>query len=155
MKIKVYLAADHAGFEYKQKLKEYLDTFDNFIIDDCGAHTKVETDDYTDYVHVAAEALAYDVMNNEPSLAFVFGGSGQGEAMVMNRYRGVRCTTYYSPNLDIIELGREHNNANSISFGARFLNWSDVKRAVNIFLDTDFAGGRHEARVYKIDNPSN
>ncbi|MDQ5957382.1 MAG: ribose 5-phosphate isomerase [Patescibacteria group bacterium] len=153
MKVKIYLAADHAGFEYKEKLKDYLEGFGNFDVIDCGAYHKDEKDDYPDYIHIAASSLSRDITSGSFSVGFVIGGSGQGEAIVMNRHREVRCITYYNNNLDIIELGREHNNANAISFGARFLNWNDIKRAVNLFFDTDFAGGRHDSRIYKIDNP--
>lgn len=149
--IKIYLASDHAGFEHKEELKKYLKEFENFDVEDCGNLEYVDGDDYTDFIHIAGQKLAKDIKNNIASVAFVFGGSGEGEAMIMNRYMGVRCTTYYGGNLDIILLGREHNNANAISFGARFLDFSEVEKSVQLFFETDFAGGRHEKRIKAID----
>lgn len=154
---KIYLASDHAGFEMKEELKKYLYTiFKKEKIIDCGAYKYNPEDDYTDFVHEAAHKLQNDVEKNYSSTAFVFGGSGEGEAMVMNRYNGVRCTTYYGQNKNyiksIIELGRQHNDANSISFGARFLNINEIKEAVNVFINTEFEGGRHKKRVENIDH---
>ena len=154
----IYLACDHAGLEMKIEIKKYLEgefknenRGSNFEIIDMGSHVYNELDDYTDYIHKAGGALADDIENDILSVAFVFGGSGEGEAIVMNRYKGVRCTTYYGGNLDIIKLGREHNNANSISFGARFLDIDESKKSIEIFLSTDFAGGKHAKRVENIE----
>ncbi len=155
---KIYLASDHAGFELKEKVKLCLNNLDpDFEIEDCGAKEYVEGDDYTDYIHKAAFKLSEDASKNlssqnKKSVAFVFGGSGEGEAIVMNRYVGVRCTTYYGGELDIVKLGREHNDANSISFGARFLDYKECIKAVSLFLETDFEAGRHEKRAINIDH---
>lgn len=150
---KVYLASDHAGFELKEKIKLYLKNLSSdFEVVDFGAEKLVSEDDYTDYMHKAAFSLSNDKDRKINSRAIVFGGSGEGEAMVMNRYDGVRCTTYYGKNLDIVTLGRKHNNANSISFGARFVEYDDCVKAVNLFLETDFEAGRHEKRVINIDH---
>ncbi len=151
--MKIYLATDHAGFELKEMVKSYLETnYTDCEIEDCGAYVYDELDDYPIYIKQAREALAYDIENGLDSRAIVFGGSGEGEAIVMNRQRGVRCTTYYGTNLDIVRLGREHNDANAISFGYRFVEEEECYKAVDMFLSTDFEGGRHIARVEEIDN---
>ncbi len=158
---KIYLATDHAGFELKEKVKEYLNQNYNFEIIDFGANNYVEGDDYPEFIHKAAQALSKDMSYSvkdqteiKSNIAFVFGGSGQGEAMIMNRYKGVRCTTYYGGSLNIIRLGREHNDANAISFGARFLDleMEEVKKSIQIFLETEFSKGRHQKRIEEIDN---
>ncbi len=153
---KIYLASDHAGFELKEKVKDFLiDNYKDFKIIDEGAFSFEEDDDYTKYIHKAAFRLSEDAnIDNKAikSVAFVFGGSGEGEAIVMNRYVGVRCTTYYGGDLEIIKLGRQHNAANSISFGARFLDIKECIKALDVFLETDFEAGRHEKRVINIDH---
>lgn len=150
---KIYLASDHAGFELKEKVKLYLNNSDfNFEIVDFGASEYDEVDDYTIYMHKAGYDLSLDTNSGLESRAIVFGGSGEGEAMVMNRYDNVRCITYYGNNLEIIKLGRQHNDANALSFGARFVDYNECILAVNIFLKTSFEGGRHISRVEKIDH---
>ena len=147
------MASDHAGFELKEKVKLYLiNNFDNLEITDFGASEYDEVDDYTRYMHKAGHDMSIDANSGLESRAIVFGGSGEGEAIVMNRYDGVRCTTYYGNNLDIIKLGREHNNANAISFGARFVDYNECIKAIEIFLNTEFTRGRHVFRVEQIDH---
>lgn len=147
----IYLASDHAGYVLKEELKSYLFKEYDFDIVDCGAYKLIPNDDYTDYMHTCASNLSADIAEDVDSIAFVFGGSGEGEAMVMNRYAGVRCTTYYGGNLHIVELGRQHNNANSLSFGARFVDLEECLAAAHIFLSTRFEGGRHKDRVEGIE----
>jgi ribose 5-phosphate isomerase B len=147
----IYLATDHAGYELKEKVKSYL-SGKGFDVIDCGDVVYNQIDDYTDYIHAAAQKLQSDIHNDIDSRAIVFGGSGEGEAIVMNRYAGVRCTTYYGTNLDIIKLGREHNDANALSFGARFVEDAECIRAVDMFLETLFSEEeRHIRRIEKID----
>ena len=150
MKTKIYLATDHAGFELKEKVKLYLKK--NFKIIDMGAIEIDDIDDYTTYIHKAGHDMSIDLNAGFCPKAFVFGGSGEGEAMVMNRYNGVRCTTYYGNNLDIIKLGREHNDANALSIGARFVKYDECILAIELFLNTEFERGRHISRVEKIDH---
>lgn len=151
--MKIYLASDHAGFELKEKVKLYLsNSGSNFEIVDFGASEYDEVDDYTIYMHKAGHDLSIDVNAGLKSRAIVFGGSGEGEAMVMNRYDNIRCTTYYGNNLDIVKLGRQHNDANAISIGARFVDYDECIKAINIFLNIEFEGGRHISRVEKIDH---
>lgn len=153
----IYLAADHAGFELKEKLKPYLQEL-GYEVKDCGAFSYDENDDYPDFVALAAQAVSEDTDN---SRAIILGGSGQGEAMIANRFRGVRAAVYYgttSANVsagkgnEIITLSREHNDANVLSLGARFLTEEEAKRAVKLWLDTAFTGEeRHSRRLKKID----
>lgn len=153
----IYLAADHAGFELKKKLKPYLQEF-GYEVKDCGAFSYDENDDYPDFVALAAQAVSEDTDN---SCAIILGGSGQGEAMVANRFRGVRAAVYYGPasatasvgkGNEIIIFSREHNDANVLSLGARFLTEEEAKAAVKLWLDTPFTGEeRHLRRLKKID----
>ena len=150
----IYMATDHAGYELKEYIKSFLkENYPDIYIIDFGANTYEPADDYDDYVHKAGGALAHDINQNIlDSKSIVFGGSGQGEGMIMNRYKGVRCTVYYGGELSIISLGREHNDANALSLGARFINQKEIKQIINLFLNTDFEAGRHVNRVIKIDN---
>jgi ribose 5-phosphate isomerase B len=80
----------------------------------------------------------------------IFGGSGQGEDMVADKVKGIRSAVYYGGPLDIVKLSRQHNDANILSLGARFINLNQAKEAVKLWLDTEFEGGRHERRIQKI-----
>jgi ribose 5-phosphate isomerase B len=144
--MKIYLGADHAGFELKEKLRSYLTDLGHDV-EDKGAFSFVSGDDYPDFVMPVAESVSSD----KESLGVVLGGSGQGEAMVANRVNGVRAIEYYGGNLDIVRLGREHNNANIISLGARFITEEEAINAVKIFLETPFSNEeRHVRRINKF-----
>ncbi len=144
--MKIHIGTDHAGFELKNKLVEYLQKLGHEIIDH-GAFSFDPADDYPDFVTPVAHAVAMD-MN---SFGIVLGGSGQGEAMVANRFEGVRALEYYGGNLAIIPLGREHNNANILSLGARFVTDDEAYEAVKLFIETDFSGDeRHVDRINKF-----
>jgi ribose 5-phosphate isomerase B len=144
----IYIASDHAGFEMKEKLKKYLIEL-GYQIEDKGAFSYDEQDDYPDFVRQAADAVAE---NPEQNKGIILGGSGQGEAMVANRVKGVRAAVLYFYNENIIRLSREHNDANVLSLGARFLNDEEAKRAVKLWLETPFSGEeRHKRRIFKID----
>ena len=150
----IYLASDHAGFELKEKVKKFLGTA-GYQTDDCGAFKLDENDDYPDFIKKAAEAVS---KNPNENLAIVFGGSGQGEAMVANRYQGVRAAVYYGSsgilhtNGDaIIRLSREHNDANVLSLGARFVGEKEALRVVALWLKTPFSKKeRHQRRIDKF-----
>lgn len=144
----IYLGADHAGFELKEKIKEWLAEW-GYEFEDMGANEYDENDDYPDFIRPAAKTVAHDPEN---ARAIVLGGSGQGEAMVANRYRGVRAAVYYGGSDEIIKLSREHNDANVLSLGARFLNEEEAKKAVKLWLETEFTGAdRHVRRINKTD----
>lgn len=144
--MKIYIGSDHAGYELKEKLKEYIKELGHEVYDK-GAFSLVPTDDYPDYIIPVAEAVAED---NE-SLGIVLGGSGEGEQISANKVDGVRAIEYYGGNLEIVQLGREHNNANILSLGARFVNEEEAKKAVKIFIETPFSNEeRHINRINKI-----
>lgn len=144
---KVYLASDHAGFELKSALNAFL-TERGYTVQDLGPSEYNEVDDYPDTIAPLAHALKDDA----GSFGVVIGGSGQGEAIVCNRIAGVRAAVYYGGNLDIVKLSREHNDANVLSLGARFLSQDEAKEAVHLWLTTDFSNEeRHVRRIHKID----
>ena len=148
--MKIFLSSDHAGFELKEQVKNYLISVGQDV-QDCGAEKYVETDDYPDIIVPGIKALVeYGV---EKGRAIIFGGSGQGEAIIANRFKGIRAGLYYGGNLDVIRLLREHNNANVLSLGARMVQFDEAKAAVDMFLETDFTKEeRHERRIVKIDS---
>ncbi len=143
---KIYIASDHAGFELKEKLEKFLLDL-NLEVEDCGPHLFDASDDYPDFIIPAAKKVAKDPEN---SCGIILGGSGQGEAIAANKVNGIRSVVFYGGDFKIIELARTHNNANVLSFGARFLSEDDAKTAVKLWLKTEFEGGRHENRIKKI-----
>jgi ribose 5-phosphate isomerase B len=161
--MKVYFGADHAGFELKGQLLAFVQDELHFDVEDCGAFEMDPGDDYPEIIANAAEALAKDLTGGMDSRAIVLGGSGQGEAIVANRFKGVRCALYYGnaskeqtdmsgKHLDVIRSSREHNNANALSLGARFISLDEAKDAVRTFLTTPFsADERHARRIEQID----
>ncbi len=141
----IYLATDHAGFELKEKVKKFLQD-DGYEVKDFGAYEFDKNDDYPDFISKAAEAISKDPQ----SRGIILGGSGQGEAMVANKFKGVRAVVYYG-NPEMIPLTREHNNANVLSLGARFLTEDEAVEAVKLWLDTPFTEEeRHIRRIEKI-----
>ncbi len=146
---KIYFAADHAGFEMKNALIEYVKEFD-FEVEDCGAYELNKDDDYPEFVKKAAQAVSD---KPEEVRAIVLGGSGQGEDMVADKFPNVRSAEYYGGNLEIIKISREHNDANVLSLGARFMTIDEAKEAVKLWLATPFSGDeRHERRIDEIEN---
>lgn len=143
--MKVFIAADHAGFYLKKKLIVYLQ-LKGYEVEDMGAYELNEGDDYPDFIYPCAKKVAED----SKSLGIVIGGSGQGEAIVANKVKGIRAAVVNSPNPEIARLAREHNDANVLSLGARFLSPDDAKRAVTTWLEAKFEGGRHARRLEKI-----
>jgi len=142
----IYLATDHAGFELKAKIKEYL-IKKGYEVEDFGAKTLDEDDDYPDFISQAAEAVS----KNSDAKAIILGGSGQGEAMVANKFPNIRAAVYYGGQANMPSLTREHNNANVLSLGARFISEEDAIDAVKLFLETPFSNGeRHIRRIEKI-----
>ena len=148
--MKIYLATDHAGFPLKEEVKKVLEDEGNEVYD-CGALTLELGDGYPSYMAQAAENVQKDALYS-PSCAVIFGGSGQGEAIVANRFRHVRAIVYAGGNLELVRLGREHNDANILSIGARFVNLTEAMQAIRLFLDTPFSHDeRHADRIIQID----
>jgi len=145
--MKIHLATDHAGLELKDKIKLRLTELGHEVIDH-GAHEYDALDDYPDFIFPCAKAVAQD----DRSRGIILGGSGQGEAMAANRIKGIRAAVYYNGPEEIIELSRQHNNANILSLGARFMSEQEIYRIIEIWFDTDFEAGRHQRRINKLDN---
>ena len=147
--MKIFFATDHAGFELKESLITFVRGL-GFEVEDMGAHELNKEDDYPDFVSLVAKQVS---INPEESRGIILGGSGQGEAMVANRFNNVRATVYYGGAPGIVTLSREHNDANVLSLGARFLSESEAQEAVKIWLDTSFSEEeRHKRRIGKINN---
>lgn len=143
---KIYLAGDHAFFELKGKLMRELE-LQGHIVEDLGSATLDPNDDYPDMVAVCAARVA----NEKGSFGIVGGGSGQGEAMVANRQKGIRAAVFYGGPLDIVRLGREHNDANILSLGARFVTDEEAFEVAELFVTTPFSGEeRHVRRIEKF-----
>ncbi|MCA9362705.1 RpiB/LacA/LacB family sugar-phosphate isomerase [Candidatus Kaiserbacteria bacterium] len=121
----IHLATDHAGFEHKQAVVFWL-TQEGYTVVDHGAVTYDELDDFPDFIAKAAAA----VNNDSKSRGIIFGGSGQGEAMMANRYPKVRAAVYYGGNKNIPTLSRQHNDANVLSIGARFVDINEAKQVI-------------------------
>lgn len=142
----VYLATDHAGFELKEKIKQFLQQ-EGLEVKDFGAYKLDEQDDFTDFIPQAAEAVS----KNPTDKAIVLGGSGQGEAIVANKFPNIRAAVYYGKSEQMPSLTRQHNDANILSLGARFLTPDEAIAAVKLFLQTPFTNEeRHVRRIEKI-----
>jgi len=157
----IHVATDHAGFEYKETVREWLTSLGYEVVDH-GAYEFDDEDDYPDFIASAAQALSEDTSGNDR--AIIFGGSGQGEAIVANRFANVRAVVFngqYAPMdgrevPEVVVTARQHNDANALSLGARFLTLTEVREAVEQFLETDFSGEeRHIRRLMKIDGSYN
>jgi len=148
---KVYLATDHAGFEAKNQIRNLLESDEfssQYQVIDCGAFTLDPQDDYPDYISKAVQAVS---QNPAGSCAIVFGGSGQGEAIVANKFKNIQAAVYYGGDPEIVKLSRQHNDANVLSIGARFLPLENVEEIVRLWLDTDYSmAARHTRRLQKI-----
>lgn len=144
----IHLATDHAGFDYKEEIKSWL-TSNGCQVIDHGALSFDEVDDFPDYIKLAAKAVSLD---SENSYAIIFGGSGQGEAIVANRFPNIRATVFYSNDNTIVELSRQHNNANVFSVGSRFVTVEDTKNALTIWFKTEFlTDEKYQRRNTKIE----
>lgn len=145
--MKIVFATDHAGFELKEKLVPFVKEL-GYDVEDLGAHEYKSTDDYPDFIEKAARAVAKDP---DQVKGIILGGSGEGEAIVANRFSGVRAVVLAQANMEIVKLSREHNDANILSIGARFLTEDEAKQAVQLWLETPFSSDeRHERRIDKI-----
>lgn len=160
--MKIYLATDHAGYELKNKIVGILKS-DGYDVEDCGPFAFDQNDDYPDWISKAAQKVSDDPQG----FGIVFGGSGQGEAIVANKFKNVRCALFYSPSspkqaidvngstsedpYEMLRLTREHNNSNMLSLGIRFLTEQEIVEAIKIFIESTFSGEeRHLRRIEKI-----
>ena len=141
----IHFATDHAGYDLKEVLKKYVEELGHTVTDH--GTNSAEACDYPDFITPCAQAVAAD----PASFGIIMGGSGQGEAMCANRIHGARAIVYYGAKPELIPLGRQHNNANILSLGARFVTEDEAKEAVKAFLETPFSGEeRHVRRLAKF-----
>ena len=143
----IHLATDHAGFELKESLKAFL-LREGIEIVDHGATAYNPDDDFPDFITLAAGAVS---QNPDEDRAIILGGSGQGEAMLANRFPRVRAAVYYGGAVEIVKLSREHNDANVLSLGARFLSAEEAELVVRQWLTTaPMVDEKYARRIDKI-----
>ena len=138
--IKIAIGSDHAGFEYKEILRDFLSAYE---LTDFGTYTP-DSVDYPDFAHPVAEA----VENKEATFGILVCGSANGVAITANKHQGIRAAICWQT--DIAELARKHNNANILCIPARFISEELAKDITTLFLNTEFEGGRHGTRVGKM-----
>jgi ribose 5-phosphate isomerase B len=143
--MRIAIGSDHAGFEYKEKIRALLESLGHSVTD-FGTHSK-QSVDYPVFIRPVAEAVA----RREFDRGIVLGGSGNGEAITANRVKGIRCALCW--NAESARLGRQHNDANVLSLGERMMPLETAFDIVRIWLDTPFEGGRHQHRIELIDAP--
>lgn len=143
MSMKIAIGSDHAGFELKEQLITYLKSHNNNVIDK-GCFS-LDRADYPDYGHAVANA----VINNEVDFGVLMCGSGNGINMSANKHKGIRAALCW--NSEIALLARQHNDANIIVLPARYISIEEAYKCLDDFLTAKFEGGRHQARLEKID----
>ncbi|MCC2630486.1 MAG: ribose-5-phosphate isomerase ribose 5-phosphate isomerase [Candidatus Paceibacter sp.] len=149
--MRLYIASDHAGFDLKQHLVSYLEEHGVEVVDK-GPHSFTPGDDYPDWISLVGQ----EISENPNARGVVIGLSGQGEALVANKFKRVRAGVYYGGPPEIPKLLREHNNANVLSLGAKFVSKEDAERAVDVFIETQFSeDARHIRRIQKITKIEN
>jgi ribose 5-phosphate isomerase B len=139
---KIAIGADHAGFEYKELLKTWLEK-NGFTVKDFGTHS-LDSVDYPDFSHPVAES----VEKSQFDLGVLLCGSANGVAITANKHQGIRAALCWTE--EVAALARQHNNANIVCIPARFVSYEDAEKILDRFLNTSFEGGRHERRVEKI-----
>ena len=144
--MKIGIGSDHAGFEYKEEIRKMLLGLDHEVVD-FGTDSS-EAVDYPLFIRPVAEAVASGACER----GIVLGGSGNGEAIVANRVRGIRCALCW--NLESAKLALQHNNANMLSLGQRMMPLATALAIVRTWLETAFEGGRHQRRIDLIDAPT-
>lgn len=139
---RIAIGGDHAGFEYKKRLMDWL-IAEGFEVEDFGPYTD-ESVDYPDFIHPLCEAIETGRINR----GLIICGSGNGVAMTANKHQGIRAAVCWNEELAV--LSRGHNDANLLSIPARFVSFEMALKMASAFLETPFEGGRHERRVNKI-----
>lgn len=153
--MKIFIGTDHAGFGLKEKLVQFLKLQGHEVFDK-GAYEYNEGDDYPDFIVPVAEEISIDPNNSK---GIIFGATGEGEAITANRFPNVRAVVYYGQaqcvvddDADVILRSRQHNNANILSLGARYLTEEEMMKVVSLWLNTPFTNEeRHVRRLSKID----
>lgn len=152
----IYLASDHAGFELKEKIKNFLACL-GYETKDFGSFEFNPEDDYPDFINPIAEQLQKDIEDGMETKAVIFGFSGQGEAICANRHKKIRAAVFYGGSKDVLKLSREHNDANILSIGAGFILEGEAEDAIKLWLHTPFPNGsdansaRHLRRIEKLE----
>lgn len=141
--MKIGIGSDHAGYRYKERIRELLAERGHQVVD--FGTDSTESVDYPKFIFPVAEAVAA----GEVERGIVLGGSGNGEAMAANRVRGVRCALCW--NEESARLSRSHNDANVLSLGERLVDWETVVQILDAWLGTAFDGGRHQRRIQQLD----
>lgn len=140
--MKIALGADHAGYELKEKIKSFLEEH-GMQVQDYGP-ASADSVDYPDYAHPLATA----VENGEHQLGILMCGSGNGINMTANKHQGIRSALCWT--VEIAEMARLHNNANVLTLPARYISQEEALNIVEVFVNTEFEGGRHQRRIDKI-----
>ncbi len=140
----IILGADHAGYEFKERVKEYLSELGEKFEDE-GTYS-VESCDYP----IIAEKVARKVKNTENAKGILICGSGIGVSIAANKVKGVRAALCM--NSELSAMARKHNNANILCLAARFMSFEEIKKSISTFLNTEFEGGRHQRRIEQIDS---
>ncbi len=143
MSIGIAIGSDHAGFVLKQELIKYLEDKGNLVVDK-GCYSE-ERADYPDFGHAVANA----VLNRDAVFGILMCGSGNGINISANKHKGIRAALCWNP--EIAALARQHNDANILVLPARFIKVTEAYKCVDVFLSEKFEGGRHQARIDKID----
>ena len=144
----IHLASDHAGFEHKEIISAWLKE-EGYQVVDHGAKVHDAEDDFPDFISLAAQAVS---AAPEQTRGIIFGGSGQGEAMLANRFKQVRATVYYGGPIDILALSRAHNDANVLSLGARFVSIDEAKLCILTWLKSPvLSDEKYKRRNQKIE----
>jgi ribose 5-phosphate isomerase B len=141
--LRISTGTDHAGYRLKEIIKAHLQS-KGYIVTDFGTDSE-EAVDYPDFIRPAAQSVA----SGDSDLGIIFGGSGNGEAIVANKVKGIRCAVCW--NEESARLAKEHNNANVISIGARMVSEQEGIRIAEAWLNAEFQGGRHLRRIEKIE----
>ena len=141
--MKIAIGNDHAGVDVKRKIENYLSKKGYTVINK--GYDGKESVDYPDYIH----PVSTEVKEKKAQIGIIICGSGNGAAMTANKHKGVRAAICWSE--EIAELARQHNDANIISIPSRFLSEKEIINIVEVFIKTDFEGGRHKRRIDKID----
>ena len=141
--MKIAIGNDHAGVEVKEKIQEHLEKKGHQVINK--GYDGEESVDYPDFIHPVSK----EVKEKKAEIGVIICGSGNGAAMTANKHKGVRAAICWSE--EIAALAKHHNNANIISIPSRFLNEKEIIKIIDVFIEAEFEGGRHERRVKKID----
>ena len=141
----IILGADHGGIELKEKIKKYLIAKNEFCVVDVGAFEVDEMDDFSKYVKLIAKCFN----ENKSAKIIAICGSGLGMSIGLNKHKGIFCALGYGE--DEVKLARQHNNINALALGGRVTSFSKAKKMIDVFLSTEFIGGKYEKRMQEID----